>query len=313
MARIGSCWASWVKDQAEDAEGQKSALKLTKRLCLAGFALIGVLGAGLNGSSVRAEGLPQPVSDSAVLLTSEPLLLPSTTFASRSKDLPLSQAEMAIDPIESPFPVPWLWVTQHLSKAAQDKRPLDEVYRSALVVTPDGLYGAYSQINLRAEAEASQSQIGSLLFVQNLKTGKIQQVQLPALSLAEGRFSAGSIRMILPISWSKTGDRLLIRQFNALFASDIATDSALVWDRQSNQLSILLPKPVNYDTAVLLGWSTTHTDQVLFRTSILGETQEKLWAVNLQGQAITVDSDRPMVFGQRMLNSVEPKTPRSPE
>jgi hypothetical protein len=207
------------------------------------------------------------------------------------------------DPIASPYPIPWGWVEKAQSEVTRSGRAEVRSYQSEQMVSPDGEYTAYSQIRMRVEPQFTASQISSALVIKHRPTGQIQQIELPTRLLrnsARPSDLTGTIAILWPVGWSQTGDRLLIRNFVALTSSDIASDSAVVWYRQSKRTATICPQSVDYDTAVLMGWSATHPNQLLFRTSLLGDSQEQLWAVNEQGQTIAAPGDRPLIYGQRV-------------
>jgi hypothetical protein len=207
------------------------------------------------------------------------------------------------DPIASPYPIPWGWVEKAQAEVKRSGRAEVRTYQSEQMVSPDGEYAAYSQIRMQVKSQFTDSQISSALVIKHLPTGQIQQIELPTSLLrnsARPTDLTGTIAILWPVGWSQTGDRLLIRNFVALTGSDIASDSAVVWYRQSKRTTTILPQSVDYDTAVLMGWSATHPNQLLFRTSLLGNSQEQLWAVNEQGQTIAAPGDRPLIYGQRI-------------
>ncbi len=214
-----------------------------------------------------------------------------------------SVPKTGIDPITSPYPIPWGWVEKTQAEVTRSGRAEVRTFTSEQMVSPDGEYTAYSQIRMLVKPQFTDSQISSVLIIQHRPTGQTQQIELPtslSRNPAQPRDLTGTIAILWPAGWSQTGDRLLIRNFVALAGSDIASDSAVVWYRQSKGTATFLPQAIDYDTAVLMGWSTTHPNQLLFRTSLLGESQERLWAVNEQGQTIAAPGDRPLIYGQRI-------------
>jgi hypothetical protein len=231
-------------------------------------------------------------------------LAPNTKFGIAAiNPLIASVPKSGADPIASPYPLPWQWVQATQAEISRSGQPAVRSYQSDQMVSPDGAYVAYSQIQMQVKPQFTDSQISSVLVIKNRQTGQTQQIELPtSLTRNPDRPNdlTGTIAILWPAGWSQTGDRLLIRNFVALAGSDIASDSAVIWYRQSKQTATLLPQAVDYDTAVLMGWSATHPDQLLFRTSILGESQERLWAVNEQGQTVAAPGDRSLIYGQRV-------------
>ena len=136
------------------------------------------------------------------------------------------------------------------------------------------------------------------------------QVVTASSPLAENPFTAsggtdlrGTIAMLIPIGWSDRGDRVLAREFEAVFGSSVASDYAVVWDRHQNQVVTLAPSFVDYTTAVVLGWSQHHQDRVLFSTTSLGEEKWYLWTVDRDGQTTSALDDQPTTSGQ-VINSI---------
>ncbi len=109
--------------------------------------------------------------------------------------------------------------------------------------------------------------------------------------------------MVIPVAWSETGDRLLAREFESLFGSDIASDYAVLMDCSRNRVKTLSPSHIQYTNAILLGWSKRDPEQVLFRAGILGEEQWQQWTVDAAGQTTLAKGDQPLIFGQ-VLSSV---------
>lgn len=176
-------------------------------------------------------------------------------------------------------------------------------YRSQSLLSPDGQYAAYSRIQMQVQAEFFRSRVSSVLFVENLRTGDLQAIT-PAAPLADNPFFAdgsdilGSISIVIPVSWSEAGDRLLAREFESLFCSDIASDYAVIVDRRLNRVSTVSPTRLQYTNAVLLGWSQDHPERVLFRAGTMGEEDWPLWSVDVSGQTARASYDRPITFGE---------------
>jgi hypothetical protein len=228
----------------------------------------------------------------------------------------VDQASTQPDPISSPYPVPWNWVWANQSQVSRNGHPVVRQYRSQSLISPDGQYVAYCQIQMQVQPDFSQSNISSTLLIENLKTGSLEKIKSSAHFAGDSFMAAGEtdkpgiIAILIPVAWSKTSDHLLVRQFEALFGSDVASDYALVWDRDSNRVTSVAPTPVDYDTALLLGWSQSHPDQVLFHTSLLGDEVGSLWTVTLQGKAIAAPGDQPLIFGRRVNEGAGPQAYR---
>lgn len=207
------------------------------------------------------------------------------------------------DPIASPYPLPWGWVESNQAEVTRNGRPAVRTFESDKVLSPDGEYVAYSQIQMQTQPQFADTQIQSTLLIQHRSTGQTEKISLP-MSITRDpqnpRDLSGTIGILWPVGWSQSGDRLLVRNFEALMGSDVASDSAVIWHRQSKRIATVLPQNTDFDTAVLLGWSSTHPNQLLFRTSILGDKQENLLSVDERGLTIASPGDRPLIFGKRL-------------
>jgi hypothetical protein len=216
-----------------------------------------------------------------------------------------------IDPLNSPHPIPWNWVLANLTAAQGHEAVYTQNYRSQSLVSPDRRYAAYSRIQMQIHPDFTQSQVSSVLFLENLRTGNLQTITAssPLSSSSEvletdpGAATAGTIAILIPIAWSERGDRILAREFESIFGSDIASDYAVIWDRQRNRTSTVAPTRIQYTNAVLLGWSQAHPEQALFRAGNIGDLQWPLWTVDLTGQTAAAPSDCPQVFGSS-VNSI---------
>ena len=226
-----------------------------------------------------------------------------TRRASRNGVLSMTSQSVQLDPLNSPHPIPWGWVMATLAGT-----PKKHYYRSHALTSPDGHYKAYSRIQMQTELEVYQSRVSSVLFIENLQTGDLQVITATS-PFAENPFIsnsadlAGTISIVIPISWSATGDRLLAREFESIFCSDIASDYALIWDRTLNRSSTVAPTKIEYTHAILLGWSEEYRDRVLFSAGNLGETPWKLWTVDMESETLEAMDDRPQTYGQ-VTNSV---------
>lgn len=189
-----------------------------------------------------------------------------------------------------------------------DGIPRKHYYRSHALTSPDGHYKAYSRVQMQVESEFSQSRVSSVLFLENLQTRDLQAIAATS-PFAENPFIgnsadlAGTISIVIPISWSAKSDFLLAREFESIFCSDIASDYALIWDRTLNRSSTVAPTNIDYTNAILLGWSEEYDDRALFRAGNLGETPWKLWTVDRESETLEAVSDRPQTYGQA-TNSV---------
>ncbi|MBN3909765.1 MAG: hypothetical protein HWQ35_25480 [Nostoc sp. NMS1] len=227
-----------------------------------------------------------------------------------------SQAEQ-IDPIGSPHPIPWKWITATQEAIGSKGGSGVRHYRSVPVVSPDGKYAVYSRVQLEVKPEMYNSRVTSVLFVQDMHTKKLwvmastTPVSDPLLKVKAVKGSSledanpnGQIGVLVPVSWSEKGDRFLARKFEGIFNTGDSTDSAVIWDRQKNHANTVAP--VSQDNehekiAVLLGWSKSQPDRVLFRAGEMGEENWPLMQVANDGKTITTtDDDQPITFGKKV-------------
>lgn len=217
------------------------------------------------------------------------------------------------DPVGSPHPIPWTWI-----QATQDaigSKGISGVryYRSMPVISPDGRYAMYSRVQLEVKPQMHNSRVTSVLFVEDKQTKKLRvisstapindpllKVQVPSASDTQG-----TITVLVPVSWSQKGDRFLARKFEGAMNTSDVTDYAVIWDRQQNRSENVTPsqEELKHEIAVLLGWSQTHPDQVLFRAGELGEEEWPLVTVAYDGKTVgATGSDQPVIYGQRITN-----------
>lgn len=214
-----------------------------------------------------------------------------------------------IDPLDSPHRIPWNWVLATHAEASANGNFGLQYYRSQSLVSPDGQYAAYSRIQMQVQPELYLSRVTSMMFVENLQTGDLRTI-MASSPLADNPLSSnqegdipGAIAILVPVSWSKSGDRILARQFEGLFGTSDASDYAVVWDRRQNRTFTLAPEEIEYTNAVLLGWSQTNPDRILFRVGEMGNERWPVWAVDLNGQTTLALEDEPVVCGQ-IVNQV---------
>lgn len=223
----------------------------------------------------------------------------------------MTQQFVQIDPLDSPYPIPWSWVLATQAEHGSDRAwvtPQLYYYRTQALISPDGQYAAYSRVQMQVSSDLAHSQVSSTLFVENLRTRDLQTLAATS-PFSNNPFApnvepaqAGMVAIGIPVAWSEASDRLLSREFESLFGSDIASDYAVVWERQSRQVRTLAPAGVQYTNAVLLGWSQAYPEQALFRVCNLGDPDPQLCSVALLGQTKLVPDDQPISFGQVMNN-----------
>ncbi len=232
-----------------------------------------------------------------------------------------SQTEQ-IDPIGSPHPIPWKWITATQDAIAAKGGSGIRYYRSLPVMSPDKSYAVYSRVQLEVKREIHNSRVTSVLFLQDTRTKQLRVVARtsffsdPLLKNQVVTPSAneedGSIGVLVPVSWSEKGDRFLARKFEAVFNTADATDQAVIWERQHNNTTTVAPAQEENDRekmAVLLGWSKSQPDSVLFRTGELGEENWPLVKVSTNGKTepVSTNGDQPITFGEKVKVWGEPQ------
>jgi len=217
------------------------------------------------------------------------------------------------DPIGSPHPIPWQWIMS--TQEAIGGKGLSGVryYRSLPVVSPDGKYAIYSRVQMEVKPEMHNSRVKSVLFMEDRQTKKLRVMTStdkeidPLLnkeaSLSEEADNDGKIGVLVPVSWSEKGDRFLARKFVAVFNTADATDQAVIWNRQQNNINVVNPVQSEDDhekIAILLGWSKKQPNNVLFRDGELGEENWPLVQVANDGKTVdmSAEEDQPITFGE---------------
>ena len=217
------------------------------------------------------------------------------------------------DPIGSPHPIPWKWIMA--TQEAIGGRGLSGVryYRSLPVISPDGKYAIYSRVQMEVKPEMHNSRVKSVLFMEDRQTKKLRVMistdkEIDPLlnkeaSLSEEADNDGKIGVLVPVSWSEKGDRFLARKFVAIFNTADATDQAVIWNRQQNNINVVNPVQSEDDhekIAILLGWSKKQPNNVLFRAGELGEENWPLVQVANDGKTVdmSAEEDQPITFGE---------------
>lgn len=233
---------------------------------------------------------------------------PTDSVPDSVPESPMVQQSVQLDPLNSPHPIPWNWVLATQSEDSSGITPTVRYFRTQALISPDGQHAAYSRIQMQVMADFTHSRVNSVLFVENLRTGNLQTITASS-PFADNPFSpnsepqqAGTIAILIPVAWSASGDRVLAREFESLFGTDIASDFAVVWDRQLNRIHTIAPLGIQYTNAILLGWSQSHPDRVLFRAGNIGDENWNLWAVDPAGQTLAAIEDQPITFGQTVNN-----------
>ncbi|MBW4508794.1 MAG: hypothetical protein KME64_20105 [Scytonematopsis contorta HA4267-MV1] len=238
---------------------------------------------------------------------------PSSNEAPNSQ--PLEEGQIQDDPLGSPHSIPWKWINATQESIGSKGRSGVRYYRSVPVSSPDGRYAVYSRVTLEVKPEMHNSRVTSALFIEDRQTktlrvltstSSIRDPLLKAKLASTQTGTPGEIGVLVPVSWSQKGDRFLARKFEGVFSSADASDQAVIWDRQKNNTNSIAPAQEAYehDTAILLGWSKTQPDQVLFRAGKLGDEDWPLMQVSSDGKTVTTNSeiDQPMTYGQKLTN-----------
>ncbi len=228
---------------------------------------------------------------------------------------PADQARSVVpaDPLQSPFPLPWHWIEEGHQAAVKARQRRSYQQQTAQYVSPDGRYVAQATLYFEAAPESFQQRLVSTLEIVDVQTGDRQRIEslqeVPREFLADVPTGQGLIAVLVPVGWSQTDNRLLVRQFMGLFASDLASDAAWIWQPGRGHVATVYPTDTDYDFATLLGWSDTHPDQVLFQTQVMGEPQAMVWAVDTQGSTQLAQDDRPTVYGTTLPPTANARQP----
>jgi hypothetical protein len=231
------------------------------------------------------------------------------------------------DPLNSPYPIPWNWITATQQEYANKGLSGLRYYRSPALVSPDGKYAAYSRIELRAEPELYRSKVISVMFLENLATGALQVIRAdsPIAHYLQqvGEDSAdveGVISILLPASWSAQGEHLLARQVEGALSTSDILDYGVVWSQESRTAKTLQALTPSLSlaaisssggllednaemTTTLLGWNDAAPGQILFQTNTLGEEDTAVVSVALNGQSYLSASQSVATYGQTVSRS----------
>jgi hypothetical protein len=245
--------------------------------------------------------------------------LATSTVTPKNGEIPVSErpneSEMAqTDPIGSPHPIPWQWILATQEAIGAKGGSGVRYYRSIPVISPDGKYAIYSRVQMEVKPEMHNSRVNSVLFVEDKQTKRLRVMtstsvvidpllKRQAISSAQGD-NDGKIGVLVPVSWSEKGDRFLARKFVAIFNTADATDQAVIWNRQQDNLNVVSPVQSQDDhekIAILLGWSKKQPNNVLFRAGELGEENWPLLQVANDGRTVDIsaEGDQAVTFGER--------------
>lgn len=213
---------------------------------------------------------------------------------------------MQVDPLNSPYPLPWQWILSTQARVAGNQQSAVYHYRSSSVRSPDGQWLAYSRLRLAARPQLWQCSVSSILFVENLSHGSLHPITarspLAQDFWQQAEAAPGAIALAQPIGWDRSGKRLLARQFEGYFCSSWATDYALIWDSHSHQAQTLQPLLPELEVAVVMGWSQQQPEDVIFEAGMSGHAKLRRWQVNALGECQPGDQDQPQVFGEASVD-----------
>jgi hypothetical protein len=245
--------------------------------------------------------------------------LATSTVTPKNGEIPVSErpneSEMAqTDPIGSPHPIPWQWILATQEAIGAKGGSGVRYYRSIPVISPDGKYAIYSRVQMEVKPEMHNSRVNSVLFVEDKQTKRLRVMtstsvvidpllKRQAISSAQGD-NDGKIGVLVPVSWSEKGDRFLARKFVAIFNTADATEQAVIWTRQQDNLNVVSPVQSQDDhekIAILLGWSKKQPNNVLFRAGELGEENWPLLQVANDGRTVDIsaEGDQAVTFGEK--------------
>ena len=250
-----------------------------------------------------------------------------STVTPKNGEIPVSErpneSEMAqTDPIGSPHPIPWQWILATQEAIGAKGGSGVRYYRSIPVISPDGKYAIYSRVQMEVKPEMHNSRVNSVLFVEDRQTKRLRvmtstSVVIDPLLKRQAILSAqgdndGKIGVLVPVSWSEKSDRFLARKFVAIFNTADATDQAVIWNRQQDNLNVLSPVQSQDDhekIAILLGWSKKQPNNVLFRAGELGEENWPLLQVANDGRTVDIsaEGDQAVTFGEKGSTWADPQ------
>jgi hypothetical protein len=217
----------------------------------------------------------------------------------KTQVLPLPAAAPSDDLLNSQYAIPWQAIQQAQDTVTRTGQAQSFQYRTPVSTAPDQQTQAYSELHLTLHPKPSHSFINSQLIIET----KTQTYRFPStlhLELAAQSSTStatpGTFSIIMPAAWSADGQSLLLRQFEGLFGSDMASDYALVWQSSQSALQSYRPTAIDYDSATLMGWSQNRPGEILFQTRLLGNPTSQLVTVNPKSSGTTLasSSDRPM-------------------
>lgn len=299
-----------IKLDRENMLGVKDINRTTStKINRSGLYDKGVKGSNHPNQSIAIGIVPSGAGSSQIYLENVPQTVPTEEQVSTPLGVPA-------DPINSPYPIPWKWIVMTQEAIGGQGRSGVRQYRSIPVVSPDGRYAVYSRVQLEVQPEMHNSQVSSLLFIEDRQTKRLNILAKTSdtfdLLLKNGKSTPennnqGKIGILVPVSWSEKGDQFLARKFVGTFNTADVTDNAVIWNRQQNTTTTVVPpqgEGEHEKIAILLGWSKKQPNYVLFRSGELGEENWPLVQVSGDGKNInmSISDDQPITFGNKGQN-----------
>ncbi|MBF2064083.1 MAG: hypothetical protein IGS39_06615 [Calothrix sp. C42_A2020_038] len=224
---------------------------------------------------------------------------------------PVVEAEQeSEDPLGSAYPIPMKWIMATKESMAPRGGGV-RYYRSVPVISPDGRYAVYSRIQLEVKPETHNSRVSSVLFIEDRQTKSLKVlsstshnsdilINVKPVSDANGE---GTIGVLVPVSWSEKGDRFLARRFEGVMNTSDLSDYAVIWHREKNHTNIVGPAHQENEhekISILLGWSKSQPNHVLFRAGEMGEENWPILSVSDDGKTYQANEvDQPVIFGKQ--------------
>jgi hypothetical protein len=237
---------------------------------------------------------------------------PATDFNAPTAQPQVTQQESE-DPLGSAYPIPMKWISATQESMAPRGGGV-RYYRSVPVISPDGRYAVYSRIQLEVKPETHNSRVSSVLFIEDRQTKKMVVLSstsrnndvLVKVKDEPDANGDGTIGVLVPVSWSEKGDKFLARRFEGVMNTSDVSDYAVIWHRDKNSTNTVGPaykESEHEKISILLGWSKSQPNHVLFRAGEMGEENWALLSVSDDGKTNNASEvDQPVTFGKQAVN-----------
>uniref|UniRef100_A0ACD5GTM1 Uncharacterized protein n=1 Tax=Desertifilum tharense IPPAS B-1220 TaxID=1781255 RepID=A0ACD5GTM1_9CYAN len=80
------------------------------------------------------------------------VIKPACAEPAPSADAPMNQSSEQIDPLNSPYPVPWNWVMATYTEVSNTRGTGVRYYRSPSLISPDGRYAVLQSHSTSSQA-----------------------------------------------------------------------------------------------------------------------------------------------------------------